>query len=312
MTQTNHTLDQASTPESIDDCDAFEVDIPSPGQIKLQRARKHIGFIAGSIVVLIFICSAIFAPFLVSYGPYDQNMADRLINPIWGKGGSWEHPLGTDAYGRDYLTRLLYGARVSMSIGFTAALIAGLVGTIVGMIGGYFGGKTDAVVMYFISCKLALPGLIVSMSLVSVFGSTIFVLICVLGFLFWDRYAVVLRAATMQIRDNDFVVAAEASGASKARIILTQIFPNVVNNVIVILTLEVALAILIEATLSFLGLGIQPPIPSWGILVAEGKDFMFYKPYLVTMPGLCIFFLTIAINMMGDGIRDITSPEGRN
>ena len=139
-----------------------------------------------------------------------------------------------------------------------------------------------------------------------------FVLICVLTFLFWDRYAIVLRTVTQQIRGQDFITAAEAIGCSRTRIILGEILPNVLNQMIVILTLEMALAILIEATLSFLGLGIQPPTPTWGNLIAEGRNFMFFKPYLVTIPGLALLVLAIAINMMGDGVRDITAPEGRN
>ena len=187
-----------------------------------------------------------------------------------------------------------------------------VIGSLIGMIGGYYGGRVDAVVMYLINSKLALPGLVVALSLVAVFGGEVFVLVLVLAFLFWDRYAIVLRTVTQQIRAQDFVTAAEAVGCSVPRIILTEILPNVMNQIIVILTLEMAIAILIEATLSFLGLGIQPPTPTWGNLIAEGRNFMFFKPYLVTIPGICLFFLAIAINMMGDGIRDITAPEGRN
>ncbi|MDA0240248.1 MAG: ABC transporter permease, partial [Proteobacteria bacterium] len=160
--------------------------------------------------------------------------------------------------------------------------------------------------------KLALPGILVALALVSVFGGSIIVLVFVLTFLFWDRYAVVTRTVTQQVRSNDFITAAEAVGASKRRIILSEILPNVLNHIIVIASLEMAVAILIEALLSFLGLGIQPPTPSWGLLVSEGRQFMFFKPYLITLPGLAIFFLVISINMMGDGIRDITAPEGRN
>jgi len=170
----------------------------------------------------------------------------------------------------------------------------------------------DAVIMYLINCKLALPPLLVALSVVSVFGGSIPVLILVMAALFWDRYAVVTRAATQQIRSNDFVTAAEAVGCSKTRIILREVLPNILNQIIVIASLEMALAILVEAVLSFFGLGVQPPTPSWGLLVNEGRQYMFFKPYLITIPGLAIFFLVLSINMMGDGIRDITAPEGRN
>ncbi|MAF47225.1 MAG: ABC transporter permease [Rhodospirillales bacterium] len=292
--------------------DIFEVYSPTPYELMKRRARSHPGFLIGSAVVFAVFIVAVFADFIAPFDPFDQNISRRLINPIWGKDSTWINPLGTDAFGRDYLSRVIHGARVSMIVGIVAPLIAACIGSIIGMVGGYFGGRVDAVVMYLINSKLALPGLVVALSLVAVFGGEVFVLVLVLAFLFWDRYAIVLRTVTQQIRAQEFVTAAEAVGCSVPRIIFGEILPNVMNQIIVILTLEMAIAILIEATLSFLGLGIQPPTPTWGNLIAEGRNFMFFKPYLVTIPGICLFFLAIAINMMGDGIRDITAPEGRN
>jgi peptide/nickel transport system permease protein len=290
----------------------FDTEAPTPRQIMRRRALSHPGFLIGTTVVLIAALAAIFADYIAPFDPYNQDMPKRLINPVWGSGGSWEHPLGTDRFGRDYLTRLIYGTRVSMIIGFCAATLAAIVGTTVGMIGGYFGGRVDAVVMYLVNSKLALPGLVVALSLVSIFGGSVLILILVLGFLFWDRYAIVTRTITMQLRAQEFVTAAQAVGATRTRIILAEIMPNLLDRVIVILTLEMAVAILIEAALSFLGLGIPPPTPSWGQMVAEGRSSMFFQPFLVTIPGIAILVLVISINMMGDGIRDITSPEGRN
>jgi peptide/nickel transport system permease protein len=186
------------------------------------------------------------------------------------------------------------------------------IGGSLGLIGGYFGGRIDAIVMYIVNVKLAMPGVLVALSLISVFGGSVVVVVAVLGLLFWDRFAVVTRSVTQQIRVNDYVTAAEAVGASRARIILGEILPNVMNHIIVIASLEMASAILVEAALSFLGLGIRPPTPSWGLMISEGRNFMFFQPYLVAIPGAAIFFLVIAINMLGDGIRDITAPEGRN
>ena len=160
--------------------------------------------------------------------------------------------------------------------------------------------------------KLALPPILVALSLVSVVGGSVLALILILGFLFWDRFAVVTRSVTQQIRANDYVAAAEAVGASKARIIVSEVLPNVMNQIIVIASLEMAVAIVVEAALSFLGLGIQPPTPSWGLMVSEGRSYLFFKPYLIVIPGTAIFILVVAINMMGDGIRDITTPEGRD
>ena len=295
-----------------EEIDEFEISVPSPPELMKRRAKKHVGFILGGTVVLLVLILAVFAPLIAPFDPYDQTLTNRLLPPIWHEKGSWSHPFGTDALGRDYFSRVIFGARISLMIGFFAAAVSAVVGSTLGMIGGYFGGKTDAVVMYLINVKLALPGLLVALSLVSVFGGSLIALICILAFLFWDRYAVVTRSVTQQIRTNDYITAAQAVGASRLRIIVGEVLPNLMNQIIVIASLEMAVAILVEAALSFLGLGIQPPTPSWGLLVSEGRSFMFFKPYLVTIPGLAIFMLVISINMMGDGIRDITAPEGRN
>ena len=295
-----------------EEIDEFEISVPSPPELMKRRAKKHVGFILGGTVALLVLILAVFAPVIAPSDPYDQTLTNRLLPPIWHEKGSWSHPFGTDALGRDYFSRVIFGARISLMIGFFAAAVSAVVGSALGMVGGYFGGKTDAVVMYLINVKLALPGLLVALSLVSVFGGSLIALICILAFLFWDRYAVVTRSVTQQIRTNDYITAAQAVGASRLRIIVGEVLPNLMNQIIVIASLEMAVAILVEAALSFLGLGIQPPTPSWGLLVSEGRSFMFFKPYLVTIPGLAIFILVISINMMGDGIRDITAPEGRN
>ena len=295
-----------------DQTNEFEVAVPSPPELMKRRAKSHLGFILGGSVVLFALLVAIFAPLLAPADPYDQDLTRRLIDPIWGSKGTWDHPLGTDALGRDYLSRIMFGSQVSLMIGFFAAAVSAIVGSCIGMIGGYFGGRIDSFIMYLINVKLALPGLLVALSLVSVFGGSIIALILILSFLFWDRYAVVTRSVTQQIRVNDYITAAQALGTSDTRIILGEILPNVMNQIIVIASLEMAVAIIIEAALSFLGLGIQPPTPSWGLLVSEGRSFMFFKPHLIVLPGFAIFLLVISINMMGDGIRDITAPEGRN
>jgi peptide/nickel transport system permease protein len=297
---------------SDDQGDEFEVTVPSPPELMKRRAKSHLGFILGGSVVFLALFVAIFAPFLAPADPYDQDLTRRLIDPIWGSKGTWDHPLGTDALGRDYLSRIMFGSQVSLMIGFFAAAVSAVIGSCIGMIGGYFGGRIDSFIMYLINVKLALPGLLVALSLVSVFGGSIIALILILSFLFWDRYAVVTRSVTQQIRVNDYITAAQALGASHTRIILGEVLPNVMNQIIVIASLEMAVAIIIEAALSFLGLGVQPPTPSWGLLVSEGRSFMFFKPYLIVLPGMAIFLLVISINMMGDGIRDITAPEGRN
>lgn len=312
MTTPDSGLGRSENIEAEDELDDFNVVVPSPGQLMLRRARSNWSFIIGGSVVLFFVVVAVFAPFIIAHDPYDQELTRRLIPPVWGAKGTWEHVFGTDALGRDYLSRVVFGSRISLMIGFFAAAVSAIIGSAIGMVGGYYGGRVDAVVMYLINVKLALPGLLVALSLVSVFGGSVIALILILSFLFWDRYAVVTRSVTQQIRTSDYITAAEAIGASKRRIILGEVLPNLMNQIIVIASLEMAVAILVEAVLSFLGLGIQPPTPSWGLLVSEGRSFMFFKPYLINIPGFAIFFLVISINMMGDGIRDITAPEGRN
>jgi len=290
---------------------AAEIHGPSPRQLLKARALSHKGLIFGMVVVLLLVLVAILAPVLAPHDPYSQSLMKRMVPPVF-MGGSWEHPLGTDHLGRDYLSRLIYGARVSLMIGAIAALISGVIGTAMGVAAGYFGGKVDAVVTFLINVRLAMPVVLVALAVVAILGGSLTVVICVLGLLLWDRFAVVMRASTLQISRRDYVAAAQVIGASTPRILLTEIMPNVFNNLIVIVTLEMAHAILLEAALSFLGLGVQPPTPSWGLMVSEGKNMMLFEPWLVLIPGAVLFVLVLAINLMGDGLRDVTAPEGRS
>jgi len=231
---------------------------------------------------------------------------------VWHPEGTWQHPLGTDQVGRDYLSRLLYGARVSLLIGFSVALISGVIGTALGIVSGYFGGRVDLVITFLITLRLSLPFVLVAVAVVGLVGGSLKVVIVVLGLLLWNRYAVVMRSATQQVRNLDYIPAAQAVGCSTVRILVSEIMPNILNSLVVVATLEMANAILLEAALSFLGLGVQPPTPSWGLMVSEGKDFLFFEPWLITIPGVALFLLVLSINLAGDGIRDVTAPENRN
>lgn len=284
---------------------------PTPRQILRKQVMGHTGLIFGLIVVFLLVVFAIFAPLLAPHSPYTQILGDRMIEPVF-MGGTWEHPLGTDHLGRDYLSRLIYGARVSLLIGLVSALISGTVGTAMGVAAGYFGGKVDAVVTFLINVRLAMPVVLVALAVVAILGGSLQVVIGVLGLLLWDRFAVVMRASTQQVRRREYVTAAQAIGASTPRVILSEIMPNIVNNLIVIVTLEMAHAILLEATLSFLGLGVQPPTPSWGLMVSDGKNMMLFEPWLVLIPGVVLFILVLAINLVGDGLRDVTTPDNRS
>ena len=277
-----------------------------------RRVRGHQGMIIGSVIVVSVLRIALLAPLLAPHDPYQQDLLKRLVPPVWDSRGSWEHVLGTDHLGRDYLSRLIYGARISLLIGIGAALISGIIGTIMGVMAGYFGGRVDMIVTFMITVRLSMPVVLVALAVVAIVGGSLQVVIAVLGLLLWDRFAVVMRSSTLQIRSMDYVAAARAVGCSTSRVLMTEVMPNVVNNLIVITTIEIAHAIILEAALSFLGLGVQPPMPSWGLMVSEGKDMMLFEPWLITIPGVALFLLVLAINLMGDGVRDITAPENRN
>ena len=284
---------------------------PSPGQLLRRRIFGHRGLMIGGVILGVIILLALLAPVLSPHDPYQQSLTRRLAKPIWQSEGTWDHPLGTDHVGRDYLSRLLYGAQISLLIGFCVALVSGVIGTILGVVAGYFGGRTDMAITFIITLRLSLPFVLVAVAVVGLVGGSLQVVIIVLGLLLWNRYAVVMRSATQQVRNLDYIPAAEAVGCSTLRILLSEIMPNILNNLVVVATLEMANAILLEAALSFLGLGVQPPTPSWGLMVSEAKDLLFFEPWLITIPGVALFLLVLSINLAGDGIRDVTAPESR-
>ena len=281
----------------------------TPKDIMIRKAIYHSGFKFGLLLLSAITFIGVFVPFFVDMSPYDQDISKRLLPPVWSEGGSWEYIFGTDGNGRDYLARIIYGTRVSLTIGIGAATVGMLIGVTLGVIAGYFGGIVDQVVSYILTCQLALPGILFLLTIISIVGSSLTVVILVIGVLHWTLFLVVTRAATQRIRNLDYIAAANAIGARKTNIIFTDILPNVLNQIIVIFTLEVGVAILAEATISFLGLGIQPPTPSWGVLIAEGKEAIFFQPWLIILPGIALFLLVISINMLGDGLRDITDPN---
>lgn len=285
---------------------------PTPWDELKRRAIRHPGLLIGLFLIALALVLAVFSPLIATHDPYAQDLTKKLLPPFWSEGGSAEHLFGTDSLGRDFFSRIVYGAQVTMIVGFGATLMSGIIGSALGIVGGYYGGRVDTLVMFIVNVKLAMPGILIALSLVSIFGGSLLVITLILGFLFWDRFAVVVRSATQQIRANEFITAAEVAGATRMWIMFREILPNVMNQIIVVASLEMAIAILVEASLSFLGLGIQPPTPSWGLLVSEGRTFMFFKPYLIMLPGAAIFLLVVGINLAGDGLRDVTAPEGRS
>lgn len=267
--------------------------------------------IGAGLLVFIFLM-AIAAPWISPHDPYAQDLVNRTVPPVWDALGSWAHPLGTDPLGRDYLSRVLFGSRISLLIGFSVAVISGLIGCTMGMLAGYFGGKTDMLVTFLVTTRLSMPVILVALATVAMVGGSLWIVIGVLGLLKWDRFAVVMRSATQQTRSLDYVAAAQAAGASTRRILFGEILPNVMPQLIVVATLEAASAILLEAALSFLGLGVQPPLPSWGLMIAEAKAYMFFSFWLIAIPGGALAVLILAINLAGDGLHDFLAPQGKS
>ncbi len=269
------------------------------------RALRNAGLCVGAVIVGFTLLVAIFAPILATQDPFAQDLSRRLIVPIWMEGWSTNHLLGTDQLGRDYLARLIYGARISMLIGIMTVVTSGAIGVAMGVIGGFFGGRIDDMILFAITARLSIPLILVALAVVSLVGSSLTVVVMTLGLLLWDRFAVVARVSTMQIRTLDFVAAAWSAGCSRPRILLREVLPNILSPLAVVATLEMALAILLEAALSFLGLGVPPPLPSWGLMIAEAKDYMFFSPWVIMVPGLSLCALVFGINLLGDGLRDL-------
>ncbi len=267
------------------------------------RAR-HLVALFGAAIVAAAVFAALFGPSLVPADPFAQDLTHRLTPPLWLEGGEADHPFGTDQLGRDYLARLVYGARISLLIGLGAAITSGLIGTTLGVFGGFFGGRVDDLVMFVITCRLSIPLILVALAIVSAVGGSLTVVVLTLGLLLWERFAVVSRTTTMQVRTLDYVAAARAAGASVPHILLREVLPNIAHHLLIVFTLEVALAILLEAVLSFLGLGVPSPLPSWGLMIAEGKDYMFFDPWVIVIPGVALFTLVLGINLLDDGMRD--------
>jgi peptide/nickel transport system permease protein len=285
--------------------------LPAP-PTPLRRLLRNKALVIGGGILLVILVLAIFAPLFSPHDPYVQDRANRSVPPFWYPQGSWNHPLGTDQLGRDYLSRLIYGARISLLIGASVAVISGLIGTTMGLLAGYFGGRTDMLVSFIVTTRLSMPVILVALATVALVGGSLWVVILVLGLLKWDRFAVVMRSATQQVRSLEYVAAAQAAGASTPRIIFSEVLPNVLPHLIVVASLEAASAILLEASLSFLGLGVQPPLPSWGLMISEAKAYMFFSFWLIAIPGTALALLIFAINLAGDGLHQVFMPHERS
>lgn len=281
-----------------------------PRRAIFRRAWRHGSLQLGGGILLMILAVSLLAPWLSSYDPTAQDLSRRLVEPAWGARGSLAHPLGTDQLGRDYLARLMHGGRISLVIGLVTVVLSGVIGTTLGMAAGYWGGRVDLLVNFLVTIRLTLPVVLVALVVVAVVGNSLAVLMATIGLLLWDRFAIVTRSATQQLASADFVVAARAMGRSAPRILIGEILPNISGLLIVVASVELAHAILLEAALSFLGLGVQPPLFTWGLMVAEAKNQLLFRPWLIAIPGAALILLIFAVNLVGDGVRDVTAPEG--
>jgi peptide/nickel transport system permease protein len=264
------------------------------------------------LIVLVIICIiAIFAPYLSTYHPNKGSLYDQFKPPIWMDEGNRAHILGTDYFGRDILSRLFHGARVSLSVAVLAITFSAILGTILGLISGYYGGIVDAVIMRVVDALLSFPTILVAILLAVTLGPSYLNVILILALLVWPRYARQIRGETLAVKEQDYVALARVSGCSPSRIMILHIFPNVVPTLLVLATFQIAEVIMMEALLSFLGVGVPPPTPSWGSMAAAGRDYIASHWWLSAFPGLAILITILSINLIGDWIRDRLDPRLR-
>ncbi len=265
----------------------------------------------GGSVLLLLVVSGVAAPMLAPYDPQEQMLENRLSPPNWQWQGSVRHWLGTDNLGRDILSRIIYGSRISLLVGVTSVVLAGLVGCLLGAIAGYFGNLTDEVINKITEIFLAFPFLLLAIALMAFLGQGLLNLILALMLSRWVQYCRIVRGEVLSLRERDFVTAARALGGKDFYILLKHVVPNTVASVTVIATFAMAIVIITEASLSFLGLGVPVHIPTWGSMLSDGRSYMYRAPWLTIFPGLAIFITVLGINLLGDGLRDILDPKLR-
>ena len=277
--------------------------------LKLRRALRGIPKIP-TIILLMLFASAVFAPLLAPHNPEWGDASERLMPTFVQKGGSLEYPLGTDTMGRDILSRLIYGSRVSLVVAFSAVFVAAFIGTVLGVLAGFLGGWVDQIVMRFTDAWLSIPTIMFATLLAVVLGPSIGNIILIMGLIYWTRYARITRGETLRLRNLDFVHLARIAGCGKLRIMRKHIVPNVMNSVITIASLQIGIVIVVEASLTFLGVGIPPPEPAWGLMLSDGKGGLFTGQWwLIVFPGLAIALLVISFNLLGDWLRLRLDPH---
>jgi peptide/nickel transport system permease protein len=263
------------------------------------------------LVIATMVFMAIFAPLLAPYSPIDQTLRDKLLPPFWLDGGSFKYVLGTDAFGRDILSRLIYGARISLLVAILALTAGGGVGLVIGIVAGYMGGLIESILMRLVDAAFTFPAILFALLLAVTLGQGLGTLVIAISLLLWASFARVIRGEVLALKQRDFVALAKVRGCSEPRIMLTHILPNVLNTFMVLVTLNVGVVVIAEASLSFLGAGIPPPTPTWGLMVSEGRGRIAEAWWVSLIPGLAITALVLSVNVFGDWLRDRLDPRLR-
>jgi peptide/nickel transport system permease protein len=264
--------------------------------------------IVGLVIILVLVLTAVFAPLIAPYDPTLGSLGDRLTPPSWQEGGSSAHLLGTDKLGRDTLSRLIYGARTSLAVAAVAIVVAGSMGSLLGIAAGYLGGWVDILIMRLVDVAFAFPTILLAMVLAVIFEASFSNIILVISLVLWAEYARMARGETLKVKEMDFVALAQVAGVSKLKIMLRHILPNVASSLIVLATLQVGIVIIMESSLSFLGVGIPPPTPDWGSMIAEGRSYIVSAWWLSVVPGVAIVVTVLSFNLLGDTLTELLNP----
>jgi peptide/nickel transport system permease protein len=267
--------------------------------------------LASWLMLLGLVVTALLSPYVAPHHPTRERLIDRLLPPAWAEDGEWRYPLGTDHLGRDLVSRIIYGSRVSLIVGFAAVVIGGTLGIALGVAAGFLGGRTDEVIMAVADMQLAFPTILLAIAIIAVLGPSFTNLVLVIGISGWVTYARIARGQVLSVREKEFVEASRAQGGSQWRIVWHHILPNILSPLIVVATLDLARTIILESTLSFLGLGIQPPTPSWGGMLSDGREYLLSAWWIATFPGVALMLTALSFNRLGDWVRDLTDPRLR-
>ncbi|MBI2873307.1 MAG: ABC transporter permease [Chloroflexi bacterium] len=264
-----------------------------------------------AVIIVVMVGMAVLAPVLSPHSPTSGILRDQLKPPMWLEGGSGEYPLGTDRFGRDILSRMMHGARISLIVSLVSLAIGATVGATLGLISGYLGRWVDALIMRIVDMTLSLPLFLMAIVLAVILGPNLLNVIIIVAFLIWARYARIIRGEVLSLRSRDFVALARVAGASHTRIIVKHLFPNVAHTLVILITLQVGWVILLESSLSFLGVGIPPPTPAWGLMVADGRNYVDTAWWISVVPGIAIALIVLSLNLAGDWLRDVLDPRRR-